>query len=992
MKNNIELDFFTLDSEELQFVQSKPFKTKLHFAMMLKFFRKENRFPDNDDIISSDLIQLMSNQLNINTKQKEIDWGNRTSERFRHEIRDFLGYRKATIDDSEKLISWLIENVFADAPTVLQACEKANQFFRENKLESFTSRELERYVRSAVQQFEKRLFSNINSQLSVSTINSIDALLTNDAMSTEDEDISETLNIKLRHLKKDIPAAKLKNVSAEINKIDRIRQIQLPNYIFDNLSRKLMQKYYLRIMAELPSNIIDHEPEIRYATMAIFCYMRHQMLIDNLADMLLQLIHKIKTKAESSLTKEIIAEVKCVNGKFDILYTLSATAAAKPNGIIGQEIYPLVNQETLQNLSIELRNKGKWYQTKVKIKMRSLYSHAHRKMILALLDLFDFRANQSEFNEILNAIEFIKNEKYYDSKHYLATDVVPINGVISNEWLPMVKDENNKIDRMNYEVAVLEVLRKQLRCKSIWIEGAYRFRNPDEDTPKDFNDRRDHYYEMLNLPLNPDDFISSLKISLDQHLQDLNENIPTNDKVKILDKHGGKIKLSPSEAQPEPVNLKSLQQEINCRWSTINLIDILKEADLRINFTEQFHTVGSREKINKAELQKRLLLCLYAIGSNAGLKRISAANADANDADLRYIKRRYIQVQSVRAAIVDIVNKIIEIRDPKIWGDATTGVACDSTQVSSWDQNLMTEWHTRYRGHGVMIYWHVDKNAACIYSQLKTCSSSEVGAMMQGILRHATKMELKKGYVDTHGQSNIGFGFSYLLHFDLLPRLKNLNKQKLYFSSSKDKNKYPNLMPILKEEIDWDIIRENYDEVVKYVAALKTGTAEADVIIKRFSKDNYSHPVYKALTEIGHAVKTIFLCRYLSSAELRIEVHESLNVVERLNSIMNFIFYGKLGEISTNKKDDQELAVVCLHLLQVCMVYINTLIIQEVLSDPKWKDKLAPEDKRALTPLIHSHINPYGLFPLDLAQRIIIESIQRVGQKQQEWENLNEAV
>jgi len=277
-------------------------------------------------------------------------------------------------------------------------------------------------------------------------------------------------------------------------------------------------------------------------------------------------------------------------------------------------------------------------------------------------------------------------------------------------------------------------------------------------------------------------------------------------------------------------------------------------------------------------------------------------------------------------------SKIIEIRDAKIWGEATTGVACDSTQVNSWDQNLMTEWHIRYRGRGVMIYWHIDQNAACIYSQLKTCSSSEVGAMMQGILRHATKMELKKGYVDTHGQSNIGFGFSYLLHFDLLPRLKNLNKQKLYFSSAQNKIKYPNLMPILKNEIDWDLIRENYDEVVKYVAALKTGTAEADVIINRFSKDNYNHPVYKALTEIGHAVKTIFLCRCLSSEELRIEIHASLNVVERLNSIMSFIFYGKLGEISTNQKDDQELAVVSLHLLQVCMVYINTLIIQEVLS------------------------------------------------------------
>lgn len=235
--------------------------------------------------------------------------------------------------------------------------------------------------------------------------------------------------------------------------------------------------------------------------------------------------------------------------------------------------------------------------------------------------------------------------------------------------------------------------------------------------------------------------------------------------------------------------------------------------------------MGSREKINKEELQKRLLLCLYAIGSNTGLKRISAANTDASDADLRYIKRRFIQIPTVRAAIVDIVNEILVTRDPLIWGEATTGVACDSTQVSSWDQNLMTEWHTRYRGRGVMIYWHVDKNAACIYSQLKTCSSSEVGAMIQGILRHSTKMDLQKGYTDTHGQSTIGFGFSHLLHFDLLPRLKNLNKQKLYYSSAKYKNKYQNLTPTLKGSIDWNIIRDNYDEVVKYVAALKTGTS-----------------------------------------------------------------------------------------------------------------------------------------------------------------------
>ena len=85
---------------------------------------------------------------------------------------------------------------------------------------------------------------------------------------------------------------------------------------------------------------------------------------------------------------------------------------------------------------------------------------------------------------------------------------------------------------------------------------------------------------------------------------------------------------------------------------------------------------------------------------------------------------------------------------------------------------------------------------------------------------------------------------------------------------------------------------------------------------------------------------------------------------------MGFIFYGKLGEISTNVKEYQELSIVCLHLLQACMAYINTIIFQKVLSKPEWKNLLTPEDKRALNVLFHSHINPYGLFPLDLSKRL----------------------
>ena len=54
-----------------------------------------------------------------------------------------------------------------------------------------------------------------------------------------------------------------------------------------------------------------------------------------------------------------------------------------------------------------------------------------------------------------------------------------------------------------------------------------------------------------------------------------------------------------------------------------------------------------------------------------------------------------------------------------------------------------------------MIYWHVEKKSVCIYSQLKRCSSSEVAAMIEGVMRHCTEMTVEKSYVDSHGQSDV---------------------------------------------------------------------------------------------------------------------------------------------------------------------------------------------------------------------------------------------
>ena len=89
------------------------------------------------------------------------------------------------------------------------------------------------------------------------------------------------------------------------------------------------------------------------------------------------------------------------------------------------------------------------------------------------------------------------------------------------------------------------------------------------------------------------------------------------------------------------------------------------------------------------------------------------------------------------------------------------------------------------------------------------------------------------------------------------------------------------------------------------------------------------------MTELGRAIKTIFLFQYLHNIGLRREIHDGLNVVKNWNGANSFIFYGKSGEVATNRLEEQELSMLSLHLLQICKVYINTLMIQQVLSEPQ---------------------------------------------------------
>ena len=974
---------WTLTAEDQALVMAKNIANRLGFALLFLFHRAHGRFPKAPTEIGAKAVAWVAQQLGVKPSDDDAyDATSRTWKRHRAEIRLLLGFREATVADAELLEGWLRDEVAAAGAAPDQLVALLETRCRELSIEPPAADRIDRIVRAAIHAHDEHFCAGILGRLAPATRGRLEALLrpaANESSNPPSDQSTGTAPALLLRLRGDPGKPSLAGVQEELAKLEFVRDIDLPRNLFDGVLPHELDRYRRRVAAEAPYEIRRHPEAARLTWLAAFVHLRGRTLTDDLVDLLIETIHRIGARAERRVDRELLDELKRVSGKQNLLFDLAGATLEQPDGIVRDVVFPVVGEQTLRDLVKEAKATGPSYRTTLRTVIRNSYKGHYRRMVPEILQRLEFCSNNERHRPIIQALDLLK--RYADSKlqTFPVEEVVPIDDIVRGLWREAVFEKDAKgrqrVNRITYEICVLEALRDKLRCKEVWVVGANRYRNPDDDLPADFEAQRIPYYQALKLPLEADRFIADLQAEMREALRILDAGMPRNPGVKISRKRNKDawITVTPFDPQPDPPNLTAIKAETLATWPMTSLLDMLKEADLRLNFTDILKSPTAYETFDRSVLRPRLLLCLNGLGTNAGFQRMAGLQSGATAKDLAYVRRRYISVDALRQAIAIVTNGTLRARNPAIWGDGTTACASDSKHFGAWDQNLTTQWHMRYGGRGVMIYWHVERNSLCIHSQLKSPSSSEVASMIEGVVHHCTEMEVDRQYVDSHGQSTVAFAFCRLLGFQLMPRLKAIHVQKLSRPDAGQPDAYKNLQLILTKPIDWELIRQQYDQMIKYVTAVRLGTAETESILRRFVRSNIQHPTYKAFAELGRAVKTIFLCRYLHSEDLRREINEGLNVIEQWNSANDFIFFARRGEMVSNRREDHEISMLALHLLQNCMVYINTLMLQQVLAQPQWSERLTPRDLRALTPLIWEHVNPYGRFDLDMDARLPID-------------------
>ena len=382
---------WTLIGDDWQLVGNKTGTTRLAFALILKFFEIEARFPRAVDEFPSGAVAYVAEQVKVDPGEFALyRWTGRTVEYHRAQIRDAFGFREFTRADEDKLADWLATEVCPVELRDEQLREALVVRCRGERLEP--PGRIERIIRSARATFDQQFCDRTVTRLGVHCADRL-------------EDLAD--RPLLAELKADPGQVGLETLLREIDKLTAIRYLRLPADLFVDASEKLVEGWRARAARSYPSDLRAAPRTVRLTLLAALCWVRSAEITDALVDLLIGLVHKINARADRRVERELIDELRRVRGKEAILFRLAEAAVEHPDDTVREALYPVVSEKTLRELVREAKANQQAFQARVRTVLRGSYSSYYRRMLPALLSALEFRCNNTAYRPIMDALDLL---------------------------------------------------------------------------------------------------------------------------------------------------------------------------------------------------------------------------------------------------------------------------------------------------------------------------------------------------------------------------------------------------------------------------------------------------------------------------------------------------------------------------------------------------------------------------------------------------------
>jgi TnpA family transposase len=481
---------------------------------------------------------------------------------------------------------------------------------------------------------------------------------------------------------------------------------------------------------------------------------------------------------------------------------------------------------------------------------------------------------------------------------------------------------------------------------------------------------------ILGLPVDPDALLAGHAQALDAAYREVGGRLSVNTEVSIGD--DGKIHLTGVKAIEEPPSLVDLRSRTAAMLPRVDLPEVILEVmswapELAASFTP---VSGGRSRLD--DLPTSVAACLAAHAMNIGYRPIAKKGVPALErARLSHVFQNYVRPETLAAANAPLVARQADLPLAQAWGGGLVA-AVDGMRFVVPVPAAFARPNRKFFGSKRGMTWLNAINDHGMGRGAKIVSGTVRDSLhMVDVIFGLDGGELPEIVVsDTGSYSDVVFGLLELLGISYRPALADLPDQKGW--RIKAGAGYGPLSIFARGRINTTKIRRNWEDILRVVASIYTGTVRAYDVVTMLQRDGHPTALGEAIAMYGRIFKTLHILSYIDTDETyRRDIKGIRNLQEGRHALARKICHGRKGELYHRYERGLENQLGALGLVLNCVVLWTTVYLDAAVRHLKAQGYLVlDEDMARLSPFVSRHLGVHGTYSFvlpDLAPGAIRE-------------------